>query len=244
METINNADIVIHLAGEPVAQRWSEAVKARIRSSRVLGTRNLVRGIMSAKYPPKVLVCASGIGCYGDRGDEILTEESRLGKGFLPEVCAEWEKEALTAEAAGLRVVCVRIGIVLGKGGGALEKMVPAFRMGGGGRLGSGRQWMSWIHLDDLIGMFLFAAAQASLRGPLNGCGPEPVRNSEFSDALGAALHRPSLLPVPGFALKMLMGEMADITLQSQRAIPKKALDAGFAFQYSDLRSALANLFS
>lgn len=241
-EAINNSDVVIHLAGEPVAQRWTEEVKRRIRESRVIGTRNMVRGIHKAKYPPKVLVSASAVGYYGDRGDEELTEASPPGEGFLPEVCAEWEREAQGAANAGVRVAMIRIGIVLGHGGGALEKMVPPFRLGIGGRIGSGHQWMPWIHIDDVVNLLVFAATQQDTRGPVNGSSPGPVRNSDFTEALAHALHRPAVIPVPTFGLKLLMGEMAEVTLQSQRVLPAAAMNAGFRFRFTDVRSALADV--
>jgi uncharacterized protein (TIGR01777 family) len=241
-ESINNTDVVVHLAGEPVAQRWNADVKRRIAESRVLGTRNLVAGIRKAKYPPKVLVSASAVGYYGDRGDELLTEASPPGSGFLPDVCVQWEREALEAVNLGVRVAMVRIGIVLGSGGGALQKMLPAFKAGVGGKLGSGRQWMPWIHLKDLVNLFLFAAATAGLSGPVNGTSPEPVRNSDFTEALARTLHRPAVMPVPAFALKLLMGEMAGVTLESQRAVPAVARDAGFKHEFTDVSSALADV--
>src|SRR5579863_9941329 len=200
-------DAVIHLAGEQVAQRWNPKVKQRIRDSRVLGTRRLVDAIARVQHKPGVLVCASAIGYYGDRGDELLTESSGPGSGFLAEVCREWEEEASHAADFGLRVVKLRIGFVLGKEGGALAKMVPAFRAGVGGRLGSGRQWMPWIHAADLAEMFVHAAEGDSgvsgIGGVWNACAPNPVTNAEFTRELGSVLHRPTLFPVPAFALRL-----------------------------------------
>src|ERR1039458_8975269 len=202
-------DVVIHLAGERVAQRWTAEAKRRIRESRVAGTRNLVEALGTLPHRPEVLICASAIGYYGSRGDEILTESSSPGSGFLPEVCVAWEREAQAAEAFGMRVVRVRTGLVLAAGGGALVRMLPPFRMGVGGRLGSGQQWMSWIHLEDLVGLFQFAV-ERQVRGPLNAVAPHPVTNSDFTRELARALRRPALFPVPGFALRLLFGEMAD----------------------------------
>ena len=238
-ETLDRAEAVIHLAGEPVAQRWNDDVKRRIRESRVVGTRNLVDGIARTRHKPKVLICASAIGYYGDRGEEELTEASKPGTGFLPEVCVEWEREADRAEQFGVRVVKLRTGIVLGRGGGALEAMLLPFKMGVGGKLGSGRQWMSWIHVDDIIGMIAFAIENPNVRGSINGVSPNPARNAEFTKALGSALSRPTILAVPGFAAKLALGEMAGVVLSSQRVKPKAALDAGFGFAHPDLAAAL-----
>lgn len=241
-EAITNADVVIHLAGEPVAQRWNAAVKQRIRDSRVLGTRNLVSGIQKAKFPPKMLISASAVGFYGDRGDETLTETSPPGAGFLSEVCVEWEREARAAEAMNVRVVVVRIGIVLGREGGALEQMLLPFRAGVGGKIGSGRQWMPWVHIQDLVDLFLFCTATGDLTGPVNGVAATPVRNADFTDALASTLHRPAIVPVPAFALKLLMGELAESALHSQRVLPVAATAAGFKHRFPDVRSALADV--
>lgn len=242
-EALRGADAVIHLAGEPVAQRWSKGVKRSIRQSRAVGTRNLVRALANLRTEaPRVLLSASAIGYYGNRGDEILTEHSSPGKGFLPEVCVEWEREARAAEAAGIRVTAIRIGIVLGTSGGALKQMVTPFRLGLGGPIGGGAQWMSWIHLDDLVALFEWALSQDSLSGTLNGTAPEPVRNAEFAQALGAALNRPAILPAPVFAVKLMFGEMADVILGSQRVLPAAASNAHFSFRYPALRPALESL--
>jgi uncharacterized protein (TIGR01777 family) len=240
-ESLRDADAVIHLAGEPVAQRWNEDVKRRIRESRVTGTRNLVEALKKLPRPPAVLVCASAVGYYGSRGDEILPETAAPGNGFLPEVCVAWESQARAAETLGTRVAIVRIGVVLDTRGGALARMLPPFRMGAGGRLGSGKQWMSWIHLQDLVALFQLALAQP-LRGAVNGVAPYPVENADFTRALAAALHRPAIFPVPGFALKALFGEMAEVLLASQRVAPKAAEDAGFRFRFPQLEPALADL--
>jgi uncharacterized protein (TIGR01777 family) len=238
-EPFRDADVVIHLAGEPVAQRWNDDVKRRIRDSRVLGTRHLIEGMARAERRPAALISSSASGYYGDRGDERLTEASLPGAGFLPEVCQAWEMEAARAKSLGVRVATIRTGIVLGKGGGALEKMLPPFRLGLGGRLGSGRQWMSWIHLDDLVEMYLFAAENAKVEGPLNGVAPNPVRNAEFTNALAGALRRPAIFPVPEFALQLAFGEMSRILFESQRIEPAAAARAGFAWRFAALDAAL-----
>jgi len=238
-EALDGAGAVIHLAGEPVAQRWNDDVKRKIRESRVASTENLVRAMSKMNAAPKTLICASAIGYYGDRGEEVLTEASAAGTGFLPEVCVAWEKAALDAEKFGTRVVRVRIGIVLDARGGALAKMLPPFKMGVGGRVGSGKQWMSWIHIEDLVGLFRFAVAQ-QIRGAINGVAPNPVTNAEFTRALGAAVKRPAIFPVPGLALKVVFGEMADVLTGSQRVLPK-AVEA-YPFRFPQLDAALVEL--
>jgi uncharacterized protein (TIGR01777 family) len=240
-ESLREADAIIHLAGEPVAQRWTAAAKQRILDSRVVGTRNLVEALGRLTRRPETLICASAIGYYGSRGDEVLTESSAPGSGFLPEVCVAWEREAQAAEAFGIRVVRVRTGVVLDANGGALVRMLPPFRMGLGGRLGSGRQWMSWIHLEDLAALFQFAV-ESQVRGPLNAVAPNPVTNSDFTRELAHALRRPAVFPVPEFALKMLFGEMADVLLASQRVAPAAAEAAGFRFRFPQLAPALESL--
>jgi uncharacterized protein (TIGR01777 family) len=243
-ESIDSADAIVHLAGEPVAQRWTPEVKHRIRSSRVDGTRNLVNALARQSRRPQVLVSASAIGYYGSRGDEILTENSNPGSDFLSGVVVDWERAAQTAETQGIRVVSLRLGVVLGKDGGALPKMLPPFRLGLGGRLASGQQWMSWIHVDDVIGLVRFALENSAIRGPLNATAPQPVTNAQFTRDLAAALHRPAVFPVPRFALSLVFGEMAEVILGSQRVIPKAALSAGFQFQYPELKPSLARLLS
>ena len=239
-QAIASADAIIHLAGEPVAQRWTPDIKRRIRLSRVNGTRRLVDAIEAAvERKPKTLIAASAIGFYGNRGDEIVNETSKPGKGFLPEVCGGWESAAQSASNYGLRVVLLRIGIVLGRNGGALAQMLPIFRMGAGGRIGNGRQWMSWIHLDDLIGILMLALNDDKLSGPINGTAPKPVTNALFTHTLGEVIHRPAVLPVPEFGLRMLYGEMAQVLTEGQRVMPEAALRAGYQFLYPDLRSAL-----
>lgn len=243
-ESLAGLDAVIHLAGEPVAQRWTPEVKQRIRASRVDGTRHLVNALSTQSRRPQVLICASAIGIYGSRGDEILTEKSAPGDDFLAAVTMEWEKSAVLAEALGIRVVRLRFGVILGRDGGALVKMLLPFRLGVGGRIGSGRQWMSWIHIDDVIGLILFALTDGRVREALNATAPEPVTNAEFTRELASALHRPAIFPVPKVALKVLFGEMAGVILGSQRVLPEAAKNAGFKFEYPQLRPALERLLN
>jgi uncharacterized protein (TIGR01777 family) len=235
---------VINLVGEPVARRWNDEVKRRIRASRVEGTRNLVRALSKVAPPPSVLVNASAIGYYGSRGDEILIEQSPAGSDFLANLTKDWEEAADSAEQFGTRVVKVRIGIVLGKEGGALSQMLRPFRFGLGGRLASGQQWMSWIHLDDVVGLMMFAMRNKAVRGPLNATAPNPARNSELTTELGRVLHRPAILPVPAIAVRALFGEMADFILASQRVLPKVAESAGYRFRFTELRATLENILS
>ena len=239
--SLDRSDVVIHLAGEPVAQRWTAEAKHRIRESRVVGTRHLVEALTTLPRRPGTLICASGIGYYGSRGDDLLDESAPPGSGFLPTVCVAWESEARAAEALGMRVVLVRIGMALDPHGGALQKMLPPFRLGVGGRLGFGRQWVSWIHLEDLAGLFRFAA-ENPVHGALNGTAPQPVRNAEFTRELARALRRPAVFPVPPPALKLLFGEMAQVLLESQRVAPHAAEAAGFRFRFPELGPALADL--
>jgi uncharacterized protein (TIGR01777 family) len=240
-ESISGFDVVVHLAGEPVAQRWDAEAKRKIRESRVLGTRRLVSAISKVRHKPSALICSSAVGFYGSRGDEVLTESSRAGTGFLADVCVGWEKEADAAAGFGLRVVKVRTGVVLGLDGGALAKMLPAFQAFAGGALGSGKQWMPWIHVDDLVDMYRFAI-DGSFSGALNGTAPNPVTNSQFTAKLGEVMHRPALLTVPAFALRALYGEMAQVVLEGQRAIPEAAKNLGFSWKYPGLEEALHNL--
>ena len=240
---LHGVDVVLHLAGDPIAEgRWTDAKKARIRDSRVLGTRHLVESLRHAQERPGVLVSASAVGVYGSRGDEPLDESSPPGSGFLPDVCIAWEREALAAEALGVRVVLVRIGVVLARDGGALARMLPVFRAGLGGPLGSGSQWMPWIHVDDVVGLLLHAATTAAVTGPMNACAPEAVTNRSFPRALARALGRPALLPVPSFALKAAFGELASVLLGSQRASPRVALGTGYRFRFPTLDGALGDL--
>lgn len=241
LEALQGVEAIFNLAGEPVAEgRWTENKKRRIRDSRVLGTRNLVAGLRALDRKPEVLVSASAVGYYGDRGDEELDESSHAGRGFLAEVCTEWEREALAAEALGVRVVCVRIGIVLAPGGGALARMLTPFKLGAGGRLGSGKQWMPWIHIDDVVGVLLHASRTAAVRGAINAVSPHPVTNGEFTRALGRAVHRPAFIPVPKTALRIACGEMSEILMASQRVLPRVVERTGYAFKHTELDDALA----
>jgi uncharacterized protein (TIGR01777 family) len=241
-QAIADADAIIHLAGEQVGQRWTPEVKRRILDSRVNGTRRLVDAIAASEPKhPRTLISASAIGYYGNRGDDILTETSKPGKGFLADVCVEWETAAQSASNFGLRVVCLRIGVVLGHGGGALGQMLPFFRMGTGGRIGNGRQWMSWIHLDDLVGLLLSALNDQALKGPVNGTAPNPVTNADFTHTLGEVIHRPAVLPIPEFGLRLMYGEMAQVLIEGQRVMPEVATRASYQFRYPDLRTALTS---
>jgi uncharacterized protein (TIGR01777 family) len=238
---LRDIDAVIHLAGAPVSQRWNAQTKRVIRESRVAGTRHLVQALARLRNKPQVLISASAVGYYGSRGDEVLAESAAPGDDFISGLCVEWEKEAVAAEALGIRVVRVRVGIALDMRGGALQKMLTPFRMGVGGRLGDGQQWMSWIHLDDLAAMFQFALTNP-VSGAVNGVAPNAVRNAEFTRALASALHRPAIFAVPGFALKLLLGEMRELVLASQRVTPQAATAAGFTFRYPELPGALADV--
>jgi uncharacterized protein len=242
---LEGVEAVIHLAGEPVAAaRWTEEQKRRIRDSRKKGSRNLVAGMRATPRPPKVLVSASAVGFYGDRGDEVLDESSDPGSGFLSEVCLDWEAEAAGARELGARVALVRTGVALSPSGGALEKMLTPFKLGLGGRLGDGRQWFPWIHVEDIAGIFLHALKSPAVDGPINGVAPGVVTNEDFTRALAATLRRPAFFPVPQFALRALMGEMAEIITASQRVVPRVALDTGYRFKYPDLRPALESLLT
>ena len=241
---LEGAEVVFHLAGQPVAERrWDQAVKDRIRDSRVIGTRNLVEAMAEMAQPPPVLVCASAVGIYGDRGDDLLDEDSARGDDFLAEVCGSWEDEAMAAGGFGTRVVCCRIGIVLAPDGGALSRMLPPFRLGAGGKLGDGHQWMPWIHADDVVGLLLHAA-ESKLSGPLNLVAPAPVTNRDFTKALGKALGRPTFMTVPRAALKLAFGELSGVLLASQRVVPGVAQESGYAYRWPDLGAALADCVS
>jgi uncharacterized protein len=242
LESVPGLDAIIHLAGEPIAQRWTGEVKKRIYSSRVDGTRNLVSSAAGLPHKPRVLVAASAVGYYGDRGGEVLTEASSPGSDFLAQLCVAWEREARRATEFDLRVVSVRIATVLGREGGALPRMLTPFRLGIGGQFGSGRQWWPWIHVDDLVRLLVFAAENPALSGPVNGSSPNPVTNADFTKALAAAVHRPALFPAPKFALKLALGEMADFLFASSRVIPQAAQQAGFSFNYPELGGALREL--
>jgi len=238
---LDGCDAVVNLAGEPVAQRWTSEARERIRSSRVEGMRQVVAALRGLKTRPRVLLSASAIGFYGNRDDQILEESSPPGADFLAGVVVEWEREAEVARGAGIRVVMLRLGVILGPNGGALEKMLPPFRLGLGGRIGDGQQWMSWIHVDDVARLIAFAIANP-VRGAINATAPNPVRNVDFTRELARALHRPAIFPVPKFALRALFGEMAAIVYASQRVMPDAALRAGFRFDFPELRAALENI--
>ena len=236
-------DAVVHLAGEPIAKRWTPEVRRSIRESRVNGTRLLCEALARLPAPPKVLVCASATGFYGDRGDEWLDENNAVGKGFLAEVCREWESASAPAAELGIRVVHLRIGVVLSPKGGALAKMLPIFRLGLGGRLGDGRSHWSWIALDDLAEAIHYALVNESLRGAVNAVSPNPVTNAEFTKTLGRALRRPTIFPAPRFAIKLLFGEMGrEALLASFRVKPVKLTEAGFKYRFPDLETALRHL--
>jgi hypothetical protein len=233
-------DAAVNLAGEPlVGKRWTPGQKRRLVESRVDGTRRLVETFGALAARPRVLVSASAVGYYGARDDAPLAEDAAAGTGFLAATCQAWEAAAREAERAGIRVVCARIGVVLGADGGALAKMVPPFRWLLGGPLGDGRQWVSWIHVDDVVALLLWALRTPEVRGALNATAPEPVRMRAFCEALGQALHRPSWAPVPAFALRLLLGEAADVLLTGQRAVPVRAQQGGYLFRYPELLPAL-----
>jgi hypothetical protein len=240
---IDGADAVINLAGEPIAgKRWTPKQKEILRSSRVDGTRALVDAIAKAQVKPKLMISGSAVGYYGPHGDEALNEDSKPGDDFLARLCVDWEAQAQKAESLGVRVCFLRTGIVLAKGEGALKKMVPPFKMFFGGPLGSGRQWMPWIHIEDEIGLIQFLIDNEGARGAFNGIAPNPVTMAEFSKTLGGVLNRPSWARVPPFVLALMVGEMAEMLLNGQRAIPAAASKLGFKFQYPSLKLALASL--
>lgn len=239
---LSGFDAVIHLAGETIAGRWSEAKKKKIRDSRVIGTRNLAQALAQAKDKPQVFICSSAIGYYGNRGDELLTEESQNGSGFLSDVCQEWEAATRTAAEAGIRTILMRTGIVLSPRGGALGKMLPAFKVGVGGRIGDGRQWMSWIDVQDLVGAIHHILKSDLLNGPVNMVGPRPVTNAEFTETLAGVLSRPAIFPLPAIAVKLLLGEMGEtLLLGSQRVEPTQLVSTGYPFRFRTLRASLEN---
>jgi uncharacterized protein (TIGR01777 family) len=239
-DSLAGSNAVIHLAGEPVAQRWTASARDKIVRSRVEGTRALVAAMRA--QPPQVLVSASAVGYYGSRGDEVLTESAPPAEDFLGRVAASWEEEAKAAEPLGVRVARLRIGLVLGRNGGALARMLLPFRLGLGGRLGSGHQWMSWIHIGDLIALIAFLLKESTVRGVFNATSPFPATNREFTRALAEAVHRPAIFPVPALALRLLFGEMSQVLLASQRAFPDAAQRAGFVFEHPDIYATLAQL--
>jgi uncharacterized protein len=235
---LSGRDAVVHLAGEDVGQRWSKQVKAEILDSRERGTRNIVHTIFDTKPRPKALICASAAGYYGAREDERIDESVGPGRGWLAEVVARWERQAETAKI-GTRTVVVRTGIVLDASGGALAKMLPPFKAGIGGPVGSGKQYVPWIHLDDLVGIYIAAIDNPTFQGPINASAPEPVTNKAFAKALGRAINRPALAPIPGFSIRLLYGEMSQIVLTGQRMVPGRAAELGYDFKHPDLDEAL-----
>jgi uncharacterized protein (TIGR01777 family) len=238
------AGALIHLAGASIADgRWSDARKKVLRTSRIDATRHLMGALAKLQSPPRIIVAASAIGFYGNRGEETLTEQSAPGSGFLPEICVEWEAETARGAEFGARVASLRFGIILAAHGGALAKMVPPFKLGVGGRMGNGRQWMSWVTLTEVVNIVEFALANSQLSGAVNAISPNPVRNSQFTEVLAKTLHRPALFPAPPFALRLALGEMADaLLLSSQRVIPSKLASASYQFLQPDLAGALADV--
>ena len=239
-------DAVIHLAGENIAEgRWNAAKKARIKDSRLIGTRKLAEQLAQSEHKPSVFISASATGFYGDTGSKTITETSAAGTGFLPEVCVEWEASTQPAEEAGIRTVHLRTGIVMSKKGGALKKMLPPFLLGGGGILGTGKQYMSWITLADMVGAIRFAMENDSLSGPVNLTAPNPVDNKEFTKILGRVIKRPTIAPLPGFAAKLIFGEMADaILLSGTKVLPTKLTEAGYSFTHATLEPALQDVMN
>ena len=242
-QLVSGFDAVIHLSGESVAGRWTESKKRRIRDSRVISTRNLANAMAIAEKKPRTFVCASAIGYYGNRGDEVLTEESASGRGFLAEVSRGWEEATQPAVQAGIRVVNVRIGVVLSREGGALKQMLLPFRLGLGGRIGDGRQWFSWIHIEDLVAAVLHVMAHSELNGAVNMVSPNPVTHTDFTKSLANAVRRPAIFPVPAFALRLAFGEFAEEgLLASARVVPRKLIENTFMFRYPELASALQEI--
>lgn len=240
-EALKGMDAVVNLAGESLQGRWNAEKKRRIRDSRILGTRHLVEGLAAAANKPAVLVSASASGFYGDRGDEVLSEESANGTGFLADVCGEWEREANNAAALGVRVVNLRSGLVLGRDGGAVKALLLPFRLGLGGPLGNGKQWWPWVHIQDEVGGIMHALT-SRVDGPMNAVAPQPVMQGEFAKALGRAVDRPALFPAPSFVLRAVLGEVATELLYSRRALPKRLQAAGYAFRFPEVGAALRDL--
>lgn len=235
-------EAVVHLAGEPIAQRWTEKVRRRISDSRVQGTANLVAGIEAAQDRPAAVISSSAVGYYGPHGDEQLDESAAPGSNFLATLCVKWERAAAEVERLGVRRVSIRTGVVLSGAGGALKRMLPPFKLGLGGRIGSGRQYIPWIHIDDLVGIMITAARDARWTGPVNATAPEPVTNREFTRELGRVLGRPTFLPVPTLALRVLYGEMAQVITTGQRAVPRRVLELGYSFRYETVADALSSI--
>ncbi len=240
LQVVPEHDVIINLAGTPIFARWTEETKKSIRDSRILTTRNLVQALAAApERRTKLLLSTSAVGYYGDRGEEVLTEDSPPGNDFLAQLTQEWETEALKARDLGVRVAITRFGIVLGRSGGMLAKLLPVFKNFVGGPLGSGRQWFSWVDQSDLVRAFMFVLKHPDLHGPINFTAPQPVRNAEFAEALGKVLHRPSFMPAPAFMIKLVLGELADSVLGGQKVLPAKLQAAGFTFAYPDIEAAL-----
>jgi uncharacterized protein (TIGR01777 family) len=242
-ESVSGFDSVVHLAGESIVGRWTEAKKRRILESRVQGTRNLVEALAQAPQRPRVLISGSASGYYGDRGDEILREDSPPGQAFTSELCRQWEAATQAAASAGIRTAQIRLGVVLSAAGGALKKMLPPFRMGVGGNVGNGRQWFSWVDMQDVIGAIQHILKTDGLQGPVNLASPKPVTNAEFTKTLASMLLRPAILPMPAFAARLVFGQMGDeLLLASQRLEPSKLLAGGYVFEKPDLRMALEGI--
>ena len=239
-------DVVINLAGQGITdRRWTQGIKDQLRESRIVTTRNLMRYLSVVKKKPECFISGSAIGYYGDQGNAIIDEEVSGGKSFSSKLCLDWEDEAKQAEISGIRTCYLRTGIVLGKNGGALAKMLPAFRLGLGGPMGNGQQWMSWIHIDDLIGIILHVINNKDIEGPVNGTAPSPVTNKIFSSTLARVLKRPAFLTMPAFVLKLMLGEMAqELLLSGQRVVPDKILTAGYSFKHAELEDALREVIS
>jgi uncharacterized protein (TIGR01777 family) len=244
-DTVSRFDAVIHLAGESIVGRWTKTKKAKIRDSRVVGTTHLAQALAQAKRKPEVFISSSAIGYYGDRGNEILKEKSMPGTGFLADVCRDWEAATQAAAQAGIRTVQMRTGVVLSSTGGALGKMLTPFKMGVGGKIGDGRQWMSWIDVQDMVGAIHHVLKSDLLQGPVNMVAPKPVTNAEFTKTLGSVLSRPTILPMPAFAVKFAFGEMGEtVLLGSQRVEPAQLVVSGYPFRFTSLRASLENLLN
>lgn len=239
---LSGIDAMVHLAGESILGLWTTEKRRRILESRVLGTRRVVEGMTASARGPKILVSSSAIGYYGDTGEHAVTENSPSGTGFLADVSRQWEAEAMKAESSS-RTCVVRTGFVLGPDGGAMRMVAPVFRAGLGGNLGNGRQWMSCIHVRDVAGIFVHAVESETVGGPLNAVMPEPVRNSDFTKEAAAAAHRPAIFPAPGFAIRLALGDLSHVLLDSQRVVPERTLATGYPFQFPDVRSAMADTF-